>query len=93
MSGVRAWPSVISAVKTMNAIGRRNMMLTAIRAAWLPTSVRNRRRRTLGGTGCRSRTAAAGEELVRDVTVAAIGKPPDSGPTVGTSGWSRSCTP
>jgi hypothetical protein len=83
-SGVLAWLSVIRAVSTMNAIGSRNMMLTAIRAAWFPTSVRNRRRRTAGGIGRRVR-AAAPAETGREAVAVAIGNLPGSGPTVARS--------
>jgi hypothetical protein len=58
-------------------------MLTAIRAAWFPTSVRNRRRRTAGGVGRRVRAAAA--ETGRAVVAVAIGILPGSEPTVATS--------
>lgn len=55
-------------------------MLTAISAAWFPTSVRNRRRRTAGGIGRRVRAAAV--EIGRVVVAVAIGTLPGSEPTV-----------
>ena len=59
-------------------------MLTAISAAWFPTSVRNRRRRTEGGIGRRVRAVAAGE-AGREAVAVAIGTLLGSGPTVATS--------
>ena len=61
------------------------MMLTAIMAAWLPISVRNRRRCTAGGIGRRGRGGAVGGRG-RVVVAVAIGTLPGSGPTVVTSG-------
>ena len=61
-------------------------MLTAIRAAWLPISVRNRRRRTAGGIGRRGRGDGAVGGRGRVVVAVAIGTLPGSGPTVVTSG-------
>ena len=59
-------------------------MATAIITAWLPTVMRNRRRRTSGGIG-RGTTASAVRGSTGGARVVAIGSPPDSAPSDATS--------